>query len=148
MIAVASDHAGYNLKLAITRLLSDRRIEFIDMGCHSPDPVDYPVFAEKAARAVADGSCELGILCCGSGVGMSITANKIQGVRAVCCSEPYSARMSREHNDANVLCIGERVVGQGLAADILDAFLGGKFLGGRHLPRVEMITALENQKDQ
>ena len=146
MIAIASDHAGYNLKLTVTRLLSDRRIEFTDMGCHSLDPVDYPVYAEKVARAVADGTCELGILCCGSGVGMSMAANKVHGIRAVCCSESYSARMSREHNDANVLCIGERVIGPGVAADILDAFLNGKFMGERQIPRVAMIMALEKKE--
>jgi ribose 5-phosphate isomerase B len=135
MIAIACDHAGYNLKLTMTRLLSDRRIEFNDMGCHSLDPVDYPVYAEKVARAVADGTCELGILCCGSGVGMSMAANKVHGIRAVCCSESYSAR----------LCIGERVVGPGVAADILDAFLNGKFMGERQIPRVAMIMALENK---
>ena len=145
MIAIASDHAGYNLKLALIRQLADRRLLYADMGCNSPDPVDYPVYAKKVADAVSSGQCELGILCCGSGIGMSIAANKVNGIRAVCCSEPYSAKMSREHNNANILCIGERVVGGGTAAEILSAFLDGEFQGGKHTPRVEMIMALESE---
>ncbi len=144
MIAIGCDHAGYNLKLAFMRALSDRRCDFIDMGTNSPDSCHYPIFAEKVAKAVADGTCSLGILCCGSGVGMSIAANKVKGVRAVCCSEPYSAAMSREHNDANVLCVGERVVGIGAAVEILEAFLDGEFAGGKHEVRVDMIKKIES----
>lgn len=113
--------------------------EVEDLGTNAPDSVDYPDYGHRVAQGVADGQAPLGLLVCGSGVGMCITANKHQGVRAVVCSEPYSAKMSRLHNDANVLCLGARVVGQDLAKDILGAFLAAEFEGGRHARRVGKI---------
>ncbi|NLT58436.1 MAG: ribose 5-phosphate isomerase B [Clostridiales bacterium] len=142
-IVIASDHAGYRLKLAVIRELIDRRLEFVDVGCNSTDACDYPDYAQRAAGLVASGETDLGLLFCGTGVGMSIAANKLRGIRAVVCSDPFSARSARRHNDANVLCLGERVVGEGLALELLDAFLGAEHEGGRHRRRVDKIIALE-----
>ncbi|MCB9597489.1 MAG: ribose 5-phosphate isomerase B [Sandaracinaceae bacterium] len=138
-IIVGADHAGLPLKGPLVAHLKERGFEVEDVGTHGPESVDYPDFGHRVASAVAAGEHELGLLICGSGVGMSITANKHDGVRAVLCSEPYSAAMARAHNDANVLCLGARVVGPGLAEAILDAFLGGAFEGGRHARRVAKI---------
>lgn len=138
-VVIGSDHAGLSLKPALIRALEARGADVEDVGTHTAASVDYPDFAHNVALRVAKGSARLGVLVCGSGVGMSIAANRHAGVRAVVCSEPYSARMARAHNDANVLCLGARVVGEGLAIDILDAFLGGAFEGGRHQGRVTKI---------
>ena len=145
MIAIGSDHAGYELKQAIIKHLEERKIEFKDYGTYSSDSCDYAVYAEKTARAVAGGECELGLLFCGTGVGISMAANKVRGIRACCCSDLFSAEMTRLHNNANMLCLGGRVVGTGLACEIVDAFLGNTFEGGRHQRRVDQITAIENQ---
>ena len=141
-IAVGSDHAGYQLKLAAIRLLIDKRLDFVDVGCNSTDSCDYPDYAKKAAE-LASGQCDLGLLFCGTGLGMSIAANKVHGIRAAVCSDTFSARAAREHNDANILCIGERVVGQGLAMELIDVFLCAKFLGGKHQRRVDKLMAIE-----
>ena len=138
-IIVGSDHAGLPLKEPLVALLRERGYEVEDVGTTDASSVDYPDFGHRVARAVASGEHELGLLVCGSGIGMSITANRHPGVRAVVCSEPYSAAMARAHNDANVLCLGARVVGAGLAESILDAFLEGEFEGGRHARRVGKI---------
>lgn len=138
-IVVGSDHAGLPLKWPLLDALKARGHEVEDVGTHEDASCDYPDFAHALASKVADGSSPLGLLVCGSGVGMSITANKHAGVRAVVCSEPYSAEMARRHNDANVLCLGARVVGVGLAEAIVDAFLGAEFEGGRHGRRVDKI---------
>lgn len=135
-IVIASDHGGYELKEVLRKALSERGLEVEDLGCHSTDSVDYPTYAHAVAEAVSAGRAELGVLVCGTGLGMSIAANRHPGVRAALCGDTFSARMSRAHNDANVLCLGGRVVGQGLALDVLDAFLGGSFEGGRHERRV------------
>ncbi len=138
-IVAAADHAGRPLKDALVVHLRERGHEVEDLGTHDDASVDYPDFAHRlAARAVADGDL-LGLLVCGSGVGMSIAANRHPGIRAVVCSEPYSAQMARRHNDANVLCLGARVVGVGLAAEIVDGFLAAAFEGGRHARRVAKI---------
>ena len=142
-IAVGSDHAGYQLKLAAIRLLIDKRLDFVDVGCNSTDSCDYPDYAKQAAELVASGQCDLGLLFCGTGLGMSIAANKVHGIRAAVCSDTFSARAAREHNDANILCIGERVVGQGLAMELIDVFLCAKFLGGKHQRRVDKLMAIE-----
>ena len=141
-IAVGSDHAGYQLKLAAIRLLIDKRLDFVDVGCNSTDSCDYPDYAKKAAELVASGQCDLGLFC-GTGLGMSIAVNKVHGIRAAVCSDTFSARAAREHNDANILCIGERVVGQGLAMELIDVFLCAKFLGGKHQRRVDKLMAIE-----
>jgi ribose 5-phosphate isomerase B len=138
-IAIGSDHAGFPLKEHLRAVLEERGCEVHDAGTTSEASCDYPDFAHAVAGRVAKGEADVGVLVCGTGVGMSITANKHQGVRAVVCSECFSAKMARAHNDANVLCMGQRVVGAGLATEILDAFLGAKFEGGRHERRVGKI---------
>jgi ribose 5-phosphate isomerase B len=138
--AVASDHAGIELKRSLVKELEQRGVSVRDFGTHSSDSCDYPDFAHALASAIEAGEIERGMLVCGTGVGMSIAANRHAGVRAVVCSEPLSARMSRRHNDANVLCLGARVVGPDTALDILDAFLSAPFEGGRHQKRVDKIT--------
>ena len=142
-IAIGSDHVGFDLKEAIKGLLEELGFEWDDFGTSTHDRTDYPLFAEKVAQAVVSGAAERGILICGTGVGMSIAANKIHGIRAVVCSEPYSARLSREHNNTNILALGARVVGLGLARTIVEAWLAGEYEGGRHAGRLEMISQLE-----
>ena len=139
-LGVASDHAGLELKRALVRGLEKRGVVVREFGTTTSDSCDYPDFAHAVGRALEGGEIERAILVRGTGVGMSIAANRHSAVRAVVCSEPLSARMSRQHNDANVLCIGARVVGAGTAIDILDAFLGAAFEGGRHATRVAKIN--------
>ncbi len=139
--AIASDHAGFELKEALKREFEKRGASVQDFGTTTLESCDYPDFAHAVSRAVADGSVQLAILVCGTGVGMSIAANRHPSVRAVVCSEPLSARMARQHNDANVLCLGARVVGIGTAIDIVDAFSTSSFEGGRHAARVAKINA-------
>lgn len=143
MISIGSDHAGYHLKKELMQALDRRGIAYQDEGTFTGEAVDYPQVAEKVANAVASGACEQGILVCGTGIGMSICANKVRGIRAAVCHDVFSARMTRMHNDANILCMGERVVGTGLALDVLDAWLGASFEGGRHQRRVDMIRSLD-----
>ena len=141
-IAIGCDHGGYALKLAVKKHLEEKGYEVIDYGCHGTESVDYPVYGEKVGRAVARGECELGVLICGTGLGISLAANRVKGVRAAVCSEPYSAEMTRRHNNANIIAFGARVVGEGTAMTIVDAFLGAQFEGGRHARRVDMIEAI------
>jgi ribose 5-phosphate isomerase B len=131
-IALGNDHAAVEMKFFVKKYLEEKGCEVLNLGTDTNDSVDYPDYGAAVGRAVTGGEAELGIAICGSGVGISIAANKVKGVRAVCCSEPYSARMSREHNNANVLCFGARVVGQELAKMIIDEFLSAKFQGGSH----------------
>ena len=141
-IVIASDHGGFHLKSILTSLLEEMRHTCHDMGPHTADAVDYPDYARKVATAIADGRYDAGILVCGTGQGMAMTANRVEGVRAALCHDTYSARMSREHNDANVLYLGERVVGPGLAAEIVKTWLQAEFSGERrHGRRVAMIEA-------
>lgn len=144
-IATGSDHAGFALKQALLQHLQDRGVAVTDLGTHAAERCDYPDYGAKVARAVASGQADLGLLVCGTGVGMAIAANKVAGVRAAVVSDTFSARATRQHNNANVLCLGERVVGVGLARDLVDAFLDADFEGGRHADRVAKITALETQ---
>jgi ribose 5-phosphate isomerase B len=144
-IAVASDHGGYTLKKTVIALLEATSIEYKDFGTFSADPVDYPDFALAVAEAVSSGEYERGILCCGTGIGVAIAANKVPGIRAGQCHDTFSARAAREHNDANILTMGERVIGPGLARDIVTTWLQTKFQGGRHALRVEKIRAIENK---
>ena len=140
MIALGSDQAGYELKQVIMRHLEERGLEYKDDGSYNAAPVDYPVYGKKVAHAVADGECEKGILICGTGIGISIAANKVKGIRAALCSDCFSAEATRLHNDANILAFGARVVGPGLAEKIVDAFLDTEFSGAeRHQRRVDMI---------
>lgn len=142
MIALACDHGGYALKLEIMEYLKEKELPFQDFGTNSTESCDYPVYGAAAARAVAAGICGRGLLFCGTGVGISLAANRVRGIRAVVCSEPYSAELSRRHNDANVLCLGGRVVGPGLARQIVDVFLRTEFEGGRHARRVKMLDEI------
>ena len=141
-IAICCEHCGYALKLAVKKHLEEKGYEVVDYGCHSTESVDYPVYGEKVGRAVAGGECELGVLICGTGIGISLAANRVKGVRAAVCSEPYSAEMTRRHNNANIIAFGARVVGEGTAMPIVDAFLGAQFEGGRHARRVDMLEAI------
>ncbi len=143
-LVIGCDHAGFAIKNAIKEHVLARGFEVVDVGTNSTESCHYPVFAHAAAEKILSGECELGILICGTGIGMSIAANKHKGIRAACCSDTFSARLTREHNDANMLCFGERVVGVGLATDLVDAFLDAKYAnGGNHLTRVAMISDLE-----
>ena len=142
---MASDHAGFDLKNTLVEQLKNDGYDVEDAGTYSKDSCDYPVFAEKACRYMLDGKAELCILVCGTGIGMSMAANKFKGIRAACCSDTYSAKYTRLHNDANVLCMGARVVGEGLAYEIAKVFLETEFEGGKHLRRINMISDLENK---
>ncbi|MDY7229930.1 ribose 5-phosphate isomerase B [Hyalangium rubrum] len=142
-IILASDHAGLELRQELVSALRERGVDFDDVGPTSRDSVDYPDFATKVARAVAKGEYTLGVLVCGTGIGMSIVANKHRGVRAALCTTEFEARMARAHNDANVLCVGQRVVGAGVGRSILEAFLATPFEGGRHEKRVQKIREAE-----
>lgn len=143
-IMIGSDHAGYPLKLQVIEHLKEIGYDPIDVGNDSLDSCDYPVFANRLCVGIKEGKAPLGILICGTGIGMSLVANKHDGIRAACCSDTFSARLTRQHNDANVLCFGARVVGMGLAFDLVDNFLGAEYEGGKHAKRVDMITAVEN----
>jgi ribose 5-phosphate isomerase B len=143
-LVIASDHAGLELKRELLQELATRSLEAHDLGTNTGDSVDYPDFAGKVAQAVGSGQYPLGVLVCGTGIGMSIAANKYRGVRAAACSTEFEARMARAHNDANVLCVGQRVVGFGLARSILSAFLEQQFEGGRHERRVQKIKDAES----
>ena len=138
-IAIASDHGGYILKNYIYNYLLENGHKITDFGTNSDDSCNYPVFAKKVANLIKLGQYTKGILVCGTGLGMQITANRTKGVRAVCVSDTYSARLSREHNNSNILCLGQRVVGEGLAKEIVEVWLNTDFLGERHLRRIAMI---------
>jgi len=146
LIAIGCDHRGLNLKMAIMELLSELGHEYEDFGCYDTGSVDYPDTGGKVAQAVARGHVDHGILVCSTGIGMSIVANKVPGVRAALCHDTFSAQRSRAHNDANVLCLGEWVVGKGLAKEIVKAYLAAEFEEGRHARRLEKVRALEEGK--
>ena len=145
MIALGSDHGGFELKQEIMAYLKEKNIPFKDYGTYSTESCDYADYAELACNAIVAGECEKGILICGTGIGISMAANKIKGIRAAACSEHFSAKYTRLHNDANVLCLGGRVVGPGTACELVDLFLNTEFEGGRHALRINKITALENK---
>ena len=146
MIGIGNDHVGIELKEAVIEVLNEYKLPYKDFGTYSKDRVDYPVFAQKVADSVVSGECEFGILLCGTGVGISIAANKVKGIRCVVCSDPYSAGLSREHNNTNILSMGARVVGAELAKMIVRSFLDGKFEGDRHLVRVNLMKDIEDGK--
>jgi len=143
-IVLSSDHAAIDLRQAVAAHISVQGWEVVDIGPMTPESTHYPKHGEAAARVVASGDCSLGIILCGTGQGIMMAANKVKGIRCGVCSDTFSARMIRQHNDANMLSIGARVVGEGLALDIVDAFLSAEFEGGRHGTRVDMIKALED----
>ncbi len=143
MIAIGCDHGGYELKERVVKYLKEKNLAFQDMGCNSKDSCDYPVFGHAVAKAVADGTCETGIVICTTGIGISISANKIKGVRCALCGDTYSAKMTRLHNNANVLAMGAGIVGENLALEIVDTFLNTPFSNEeRHQRRVDLIEQL------
>ncbi len=143
MIAIGCDHAGYELKKDVIDFLNEKGYDTLDLGCGG-ESVDYPEIAKKVCDKVTDGSCDKGILICGTGVGMSIAANKFKGIRAALCSEHFSTKYTRLHNDSNVLCMGARTLGAGIATELALLFLTTEFEGGRHQRRVDLITDIEN----
>lgn len=147
MIAIASDHGGYELKRGVIDYLKAKGIEYKDFGCYNTNSCDYPDIALGTCKSVVKGECEKALLFCGTGIGISIAANKVAGIRAACCSDIFSAKFTRLHNDANVLCLGGRVVGIGLALELVKTFLNTEFEGGRHKKRIEKITAIENMQN-
>ena len=142
-IAIGSDHGGFELKSAIIEHLAKNNIETSDCGAYTPDAVDYPDIAVLVCGEVLNGDCTAGILVCGTGIGMSMAANKTNGIRAAVCHSKYDAQMTREHNDANMLCLGQRTTDTELAISIVDTFIAGVFQGGRHQQRVDKVMALE-----
>ncbi|MBQ9552165.1 MAG: ribose 5-phosphate isomerase B [Clostridia bacterium] len=146
MIALGADHGGYELKESIKKHLDEKGIEYYDFGTLTGEAIDYPVIAEKVANAVAAGEYEKAILCCGTGIGISMAANKVKGIRCACCSDYFSAYYTRLHNDANILAMGGRVVGAGLACMLVDVFLETEFEGGRHQRRIDLIKAIEDKQ--
>lgn len=144
-IALGSDHGGYELKEYLKKYLDEQEIEYIDYGTDSSESVDYPEFGQKVGEAIKKNECSRGIVCCGTGIGISISANKVPGIRCALCSDCYSARMSREHNNANVLALGARVIGRDLALEIVGIWLKTEFQGGRHEKRVNKILEIENK---
>lgn len=145
MIAIGSDHGGYALKQEILKHLEEKGIDYIDCGCFSADSVDYPDIAEAVCANITDGSCEKGILLCGTGIGISMAANKIRGIRAALCHSEFDAKMCREHNDANVMCLGGRTMGPNIALEMVDLYLNTDFGGDRHQRRVDKIMAIESK---
>lgn len=145
-IAFGNDHTALDLKQELVPYLEAQGYEIVDCGTNSPESCDYPVYGERAALAVRDGKADCGILVCGTGVGISLAANKVDGIRAVVCSEPYSAMLSKQHNNTNMLAFGARVVGAEMAKMIVDAWLGAEFQGGRHQRRVDLITGIERRQ--
>lgn len=145
MIAIGCDHAGYEYKMEVIKYLEARGIEYKDCGTYSTSSCDYPIYAFNTAMSVKTGECEKGIVICGTGIGVSIVANKVPGVRCALCSDVFSAKATRMHNDANMLAMGARVIGKGLMFEILGAFLDTEYEGGRHQKRIDMITEIEQK---
>ena len=144
MIAIGCDHAGVEMKKAVIEYLTEKGFELKDLGTNG-EPCDYPVMAEKLCGEITSGNCEKGILICGTGIGMSIAANKFKGIRAALCADSFSTRFTRMHNNSNVMCMGARTLGPGLASELAEIFLTTEFEGGRHQRRVDLITDLENK---
>lgn len=146
-IAIGNDHTAVNLKNHIMDYLKNKGYEVLNIGTDSTQRTDYPIYGKKAAEKVASGECDFGVLICGTGIGISLAANKVKGIRAAVCSEPYSARLTRQHNNANIIAFGARVVGDAMAEMIVDEFLSTEYEGGRHQKRIDMITAIEKGED-
>lgn len=144
MIAIGCDHGGLDIKNAVIDYLNKMGIAYKDFGCDSPESVDYPIYAYQVATMVAEGQAEYGIICCGTGIGVSMVANKIKGIRAAVVTDEFCAEMTRRHNNANVLCMGGRVIDEATAVKLADIFLNTEYEGGRHAKRVQMITDIEN----
>ncbi len=146
-IVIGNDHTAVNLKNHITEYLKNKGYEVLNIGTDSTQRTDYPIYGKKVAEKVASGECDFGVLICGTGIGISLAANKVKGIRAAVCSEPYSARLTRQHNNANIIAFGARVVGDAMAEMIVDEFLSTEYEGGRHQKRIDMITAIEKGED-
>ena len=146
-IAIGNDHTGTELKHHLIKYLENKGYEVVNFGTEETDKSDYPIYGYRVAKAIQKGECDLGILICGTGVGISMAANKVKGIRAVVCSEPYSATLSRRHNNSQIVAFGARVVGRAMAEMIVDGFLGATYEGGRHATRVDMLTDIENGKE-
>ena len=144
-LAIGNDHVAVEMKKEIKKYLEDKGIEVIDVGTNSTESFNYPISGYKVGKMVASGEVDGGVLICGTGVGISMAANKVKGIRACCCSDSFSCEYTRRHNDANALCMGGRVVGAGLACQLVDIFLNTEFEGGRHQRRIDKLTALENR---
>lgn len=144
MIAIGNDHAGFELKDAVISVLKELNKEYKDFGCYSTDKAEYPVYAQKVADSVKKGECECGILICGTGIGISIAANKVKGIRAAAVSDPFSAKMCKVHNNANIIAFGARTIGSEIAKSIVREWLSAEFEGARHQERLDQITAIEN----
>jgi len=142
-IAIGNDHVAVELKEHIKKYLEDKGHTVVDFGTNSAERTDYPIYGKRVADAVVSGECERGVLICGTGVGISLAANKVHGIRAVVCSEPYSARLSRQHNNANIVAFGARVIGAATAEMIVDEFISAEYEGGRHQRRIDMLTEIE-----
>lgn len=142
-IAIGNDHVAVSMKNHIKEYLEAKGYEVVNFGTDSEERTDYPIYGKKVADAIVSGECELGILICGTGIGISLAANKVKGIRAAVCSEPYSARLTRQHNNANIIAFGARVVGEATAEMIVDEFLSAEYEGGRHQRRIDMIEAIE-----
>ena len=147
MIAIACDHSAVELKEEVKKLLAERGYDYEDFGTDTTASCHYPIYGARAARAVASGHCDRGIVICGTGIGMSMVANKVKGIRCALCSDTFSARMTRVHNDSNMLALGARVIGVELAKEIVNAWLDAEFEGGRHQVRLDMMTAIENGEE-
>lgn len=145
-IAIGNDHVAVDLKNHIKQYIEKKGHTVVDFGTNSCDRTDYPIYAKKVAKSVASGECNFGVLICGTGVGISLAANKVKGIRAVVCSEPYSARLSRQHNNTNIVAFGARVIGFATAEMIVDEFLSAEYEGGRHQKRIDMIAEIENNR--
>ena len=147
LLALASDHGGFALKQEVKKHLDSRGIAYKDFGCYDESSCDYPDMALPACDAVVSGECECALLFCGTGIGISMAANKVNGIRACACSDAFSAKFTRVHNDANALCLGGRVVGAGLACELVDLFLDTPFEGGRHQKRIDKLTEIERREN-
>ncbi|WP_316631728.1 ribose 5-phosphate isomerase B [uncultured Ruminococcus sp.] len=144
MVAIGCDHGGLAIKNAVIDYMKKNGIEYKDYGCYTDESVDYPVYAYQVAQNVADGNADLGIICCGTGIGVSMAANKVKGIRAAVCTDEFCAEMTRRHNNANIMCMGGRVIDEEKAVKLASVFLNTPFDGGRHEKRVNMITEIEN----
>lgn len=146
-IAIGNDHVAVEMKNLVKEHLESKGYEVVNFGTESGERANYPVYGKKVADAVASGECDFGVLICGTGVGISLAANKVKGIRACVCSDPYTARLTRQHNNANIIAFGARVIGPELALMIVDEFFGAEFEGGRHQTRIDMISAIENGEE-
>ena len=146
-IAIGNDHAGYDMKLVIKGMLEEQGYELIDCGSHSTESCDFPIYAKKVADAVASGEAEKGILICGTGIGVSITANKVKGIRCALCNDILSAELTRQHNNTNILAFGARIIGEETAKAVVNKWMSTDFLGGKYQRRLDMVTAIENGED-